>query len=169
MSKCERKVVRKFALETEKLMHSLCPTDRANKSKQYWHKLGTISTIFTVGETLFTFERIVWPTLQVWADLPPSSVLRSFCRSILRSGVSWPLSTNWSLCRTDRRIRSVVFEIIKKRGKDGGEKGTLANLRSEKMVAMSICFAFALHTFSNSPIDNIEVTKGQVQILFVQQ
>lgn len=62
-----------------------------------------------------------------------------------------------------------MFEIIKKRGKDGGEKGTLANLRSEKMVAMSICFAFALHTFSNSPIDNIEVTKGQVQILFVQQ
>ena len=31
MSKCERKVVKKFALETKKLMHSLCPTDRANK------------------------------------------------------------------------------------------------------------------------------------------
>ena len=31
MSKCERKVVRKFSLETEKLMHSLYPTDRANK------------------------------------------------------------------------------------------------------------------------------------------
>ena len=31
MSKCERKVVRKFALETEKLMHCLCPTDKANK------------------------------------------------------------------------------------------------------------------------------------------
>src|ERR1700737_1381813 len=30
MSKCERKVVRKFALETKKLMHSPCPTDRAN-------------------------------------------------------------------------------------------------------------------------------------------
>ena len=30
-SKCERKVVRKFALETEKLMHSLCPT---NESQQ---------------------------------------------------------------------------------------------------------------------------------------
>jgi hypothetical protein len=30
MSKCERKVVRKFALETEKLMHSLYPTDKAN-------------------------------------------------------------------------------------------------------------------------------------------
>jgi hypothetical protein len=32
MSKCERKVVRKFALETEKLMHSLYPMDRANKA-----------------------------------------------------------------------------------------------------------------------------------------
>jgi hypothetical protein len=31
MCKCERKVVRKFALETEKLMHSLYPTDKANK------------------------------------------------------------------------------------------------------------------------------------------
>ena len=31
MSKCEHKVVRNFALEIEKLMHSLCPTDRANK------------------------------------------------------------------------------------------------------------------------------------------
>ena len=31
MFKCERKVVRKFTLETKKLMHSLCPTDRANK------------------------------------------------------------------------------------------------------------------------------------------
>ena len=34
MSKCERKVVRKFALETEKWMHSLYPTDRANKLVQ---------------------------------------------------------------------------------------------------------------------------------------
>jgi hypothetical protein len=34
MSKCKPKVVRKFALETEKLMHSLCPTDRANKLDQ---------------------------------------------------------------------------------------------------------------------------------------
>ena len=31
MSKCERKVVRKFALETEKSIHSLCLTNRANK------------------------------------------------------------------------------------------------------------------------------------------
>jgi hypothetical protein len=31
-SKCERKVVRKFALQSENLMHSLCPRDRANKS-----------------------------------------------------------------------------------------------------------------------------------------
>ena len=31
MSKCERKVIWKFALETEKLMHSLYPIDRANK------------------------------------------------------------------------------------------------------------------------------------------
>ena len=31
MSKCECKVVRKFALKTEKLVHSLCPIDRANK------------------------------------------------------------------------------------------------------------------------------------------
>jgi hypothetical protein len=31
MFKCERKVVRKFALETEKLMHSLYPMDIANK------------------------------------------------------------------------------------------------------------------------------------------
>ena len=30
-SKCEGKVVRKFALEIKKLMHSLCPIDRANK------------------------------------------------------------------------------------------------------------------------------------------
>jgi hypothetical protein len=30
-SKCECKVVRKFALEGEKLMHSLCPRDIANK------------------------------------------------------------------------------------------------------------------------------------------
>ena len=29
--KCERKVVRKFALETTKLMHSLYPIDIANK------------------------------------------------------------------------------------------------------------------------------------------
>jgi hypothetical protein len=33
MSKCERKVVRKFALETEKLMHSLYPMEGANKLK----------------------------------------------------------------------------------------------------------------------------------------
>ena len=32
MSKCERKVVRKFALETEKFTHILCPTDNANKN-----------------------------------------------------------------------------------------------------------------------------------------
>ena len=31
MFKCEHKVVRKFALETQKLTHSLCPIDRANK------------------------------------------------------------------------------------------------------------------------------------------
>ena len=35
MSKCERKVVRKFALEMEKLMHSLCPTNRANKQYRF--------------------------------------------------------------------------------------------------------------------------------------
>ena len=29
--KCERKMVRKFALETTKFMHSLCHVDRANK------------------------------------------------------------------------------------------------------------------------------------------
>ena len=29
--KCECKVVRRFYFETEKLMHSLCPIDRANK------------------------------------------------------------------------------------------------------------------------------------------
>jgi hypothetical protein len=34
MSKCERKVVRKFALETEKLMHSLYPTNKATKNKK---------------------------------------------------------------------------------------------------------------------------------------
>ena len=34
MSKCERKVVRKFALEMEKLTHSLCPIDKANKLDQ---------------------------------------------------------------------------------------------------------------------------------------
>ena len=34
MSKCERKVVRKFALETEKLMRSLYPTDAANNPKE---------------------------------------------------------------------------------------------------------------------------------------
>ena len=33
MSKCEHKVVRKFGLETEKLMHSLCPRDITNKGK----------------------------------------------------------------------------------------------------------------------------------------
>jgi len=34
MYKCELKLVRKFALETEKVdayLHSFCPTDRANK------------------------------------------------------------------------------------------------------------------------------------------
>ena len=31
MSKRERKVVEKFALETQKLMHSICPIDKANK------------------------------------------------------------------------------------------------------------------------------------------
>ena len=31
MYKCERKVVRKFAFETQKLMHNLCPTDKATK------------------------------------------------------------------------------------------------------------------------------------------
>ena len=31
MFKCEHKVVRKFALETKELMHSMCPTNRANK------------------------------------------------------------------------------------------------------------------------------------------
>ena len=31
MSKCDCEVVRNFALEIEKLMHNLCPTDRANK------------------------------------------------------------------------------------------------------------------------------------------
>ena len=34
MSKCEHKMVRKFAPETEKLMHSLYPTDKANKLDQ---------------------------------------------------------------------------------------------------------------------------------------
>ena len=34
MSKCERKVVRKFALETEKSMHNLCPLDKANEVAQ---------------------------------------------------------------------------------------------------------------------------------------
>ena len=33
MSKCERKVVKKFTSKTEKSMHSLCPTDRVNKYK----------------------------------------------------------------------------------------------------------------------------------------
>ena len=32
MFRCERKVVRKFALETQKLMHSYCPINNANKS-----------------------------------------------------------------------------------------------------------------------------------------
>ena len=32
-SKCEYKVVRKFSLETEKLMHNLCPTNRATKTR----------------------------------------------------------------------------------------------------------------------------------------
>ena len=31
MSKCEHKMVRKFALESEKSMHSLCPTDKTHK------------------------------------------------------------------------------------------------------------------------------------------
>ena len=39
MSKCERKVVRKFALEIEKLMHSLYPTDRANKNYDADHEV----------------------------------------------------------------------------------------------------------------------------------
>jgi hypothetical protein len=35
---CERKVVMNFALETLKLMHSLCPIDIANKNKNVtWH------------------------------------------------------------------------------------------------------------------------------------
>ena len=36
--KCERKVVREFALETTKLMHSLYPIDRANKCTQCLQK-----------------------------------------------------------------------------------------------------------------------------------
>ena len=32
MSKCEHKVVKNSASETKKLMHSLCPTDKANKN-----------------------------------------------------------------------------------------------------------------------------------------
>ena len=34
MSKCDCKLVRKFALEIEKLMHILCPTNIANKKKE---------------------------------------------------------------------------------------------------------------------------------------
>ena len=30
MCKCEREVVRNFALDTKKLTHSLCPIDKAN-------------------------------------------------------------------------------------------------------------------------------------------
>ena len=37
MFKCERKVVRKFALETEKSTHNLCPTGRANKKLKHIH------------------------------------------------------------------------------------------------------------------------------------
>ena len=33
MSKCECKVIRKFALETKKSMYSLCPIDKANKPR----------------------------------------------------------------------------------------------------------------------------------------
>lgn len=31
MSKCESKMIKKFTLEMKKLMHSLCPTNKANK------------------------------------------------------------------------------------------------------------------------------------------
>ena len=41
MSKCECKVVRKFALETKKSMHSLCPTKKANKH----HKVPTKNNV----------------------------------------------------------------------------------------------------------------------------
>ena len=35
MSKCERKMIRKFTLETEKSMHSVCPTtDGSNKKRE---------------------------------------------------------------------------------------------------------------------------------------
>ena len=34
MFKCGRKVTKKFALEPEKSMHSLCRTDIANKSRE---------------------------------------------------------------------------------------------------------------------------------------
>ena len=51
-SKCERKVVRKFALETQKSMHSLYPTDRANKCE------------YEDMETLGKFRQVGSPMLQ---------------------------------------------------------------------------------------------------------
>ena len=60
MSKCERKVVRKFALETEKLMHSLYPTDRTNKMERvvsiHW-KLSSMN-----------LEHVTW-SHRIWRDL----------------------------------------------------------------------------------------------------
>ena len=47
--KCECKVVRKFALETTKLMHSLCHVDRANKQRQERNNLATIQRGKTQG------------------------------------------------------------------------------------------------------------------------
>ena len=65
MSKCECKVVRKFALGTKKLMHSLCPTDKAKKwehkqlirnackgnyRERFGHSLGTVSLSQSLSE-----------------------------------------------------------------------------------------------------------------------
>ena len=47
MSKFERKVIRKFALQTKKLMHSLCPTNKANKHLSSF--LCMQSTLWSVG------------------------------------------------------------------------------------------------------------------------
>jgi hypothetical protein len=51
-------VVRKFALETKKLMHSLCPIDRANKKTRL--NLDTLDALMRVSLYEFGVEFMDW-------------------------------------------------------------------------------------------------------------
>jgi hypothetical protein len=64
MSKCERKVVRKFALETEKLMHSLYPMDRANKSTITSVRSAMVSRFYVRPTSKRWFLKIIQVTMK---------------------------------------------------------------------------------------------------------